>query len=113
MPRRSIVAAMMVLLGATTAQAKDTQFWNLTAEKIVKLQLSPAGKNTWGTNQTDNDPDGSVDPDERLKILGVVDGAYDIRFTDEKGRTCVVTNMSVSVGQRFAIKESQLTGCAR
>jgi len=113
MPRRSMVAAILILFGATSAHAKDTQFWNLTAEKIVKLQLSPSGKNTWGANQTDNDPDGSVDPDERLKILGVADGTYDIRFPDEKGRTCVVTGISVAVGQRFAIKESQLTGCAR
>lgn len=113
MPRRSIVAALMVLIGMTAAQAKDTQFWNLTAEKIVKLQLSKAGENNWGKNQTDNDPDRSVDPDERLKILDVADGAYDIRITDEKGRTCLVANVSVAVGQRFAIKESQLTGCVR
>ena len=48
--------------------AKDTRFWNLTANTITSLQLSPAGKNDWGRKQAGNDRDGTVDHDERLKI---------------------------------------------
>ena len=69
--RRTIIAAALgLLLVPVTALAKDTRFWNLTANTITSLQLSPAGKNEWGRNQTDNDDDHTVDHDERLKITG-------------------------------------------
>ena len=43
-----LVAALALLGSATAANAKDTQFWNLTAHTITALQLSPAGKGDWG-----------------------------------------------------------------
>ena len=96
---------------APLALAKDTHFWNLTQDKIVSLQLSPAGQNSWGKNQTENDPDHAVDPDERLKITDTPSGTYDVRFADEKGRSCLVSNVSIIADEIFAIEESKLTGC--
>ena len=46
-------------------------FWNLTGTKITKLYLAPAGTTKWGPDQCANDPDGSVDPDERLRLVGL------------------------------------------
>ena len=87
------------------AVAKDTQFWNLTANTITSLQLSPAGKNDWGRNQADNDRDHTVDHDERLKITDTAPGMYDVRFADKSGRTCVVSNIQVTTGSIFSIEE--------
>ena len=55
-------------LGA--AQAADpgvTRFWNLTGETITHLNMAPTGTTRWGPDQCRNDPDGTVDFDERLR----------------------------------------------
>jgi V8-like Glu-specific endopeptidase len=95
------------------ASAKDTRFWNLTANTITSLQLSPAGKNEWGQNQADNDRDHTVDHDERLKITDTVAGVYDVKFVDRSGRTCVVPNVQVKTGAVFTIEEKDLKGCGK
>ena len=111
---------MKVLFAAVTvsaclvsgaAFAKDTQFWNLTANTITKLEMSPTGKDAWGADQTANDNDHSVDHDERLKIKDVTTGAYDVRFTDKTGRHCVVKNVAVKQGAVFSIAEKGLADC--
>jgi hypothetical protein len=96
-----------------SASAKDTRFWNLTANTITSLQLSPAGKNEWGQNQADNDRDHTVDHDERLKITDTAPGMYDVKFADKSGRTCVVPNVQVKTGAIFTIEEKELKGCGR
>jgi len=112
MGRIARTALFALALSAGPALAKDTLFWNLTADKIVKFQLSPPGKDQWGANQTANDKDGSVDPDERLKITGVAAGDYDVMFTDAKGRTCVVRKVAIETGKIFSIDEKELAnGC--
>jgi V8-like Glu-specific endopeptidase len=95
------------------ASAKDTRFWNLTANTITSLQLSPAGKNDWGPNQADNDRDHTVDHDERLKITDTAPGMYDVKFVDKSGRTCVVPNIQVTAGSIFSIEEKDLKGCSK
>jgi hypothetical protein len=87
MTRTTILVAFILALIPATASAKDTRFWNLTANTITSLQLSPAGKNEWGRNQTDNDNDHTVDHDERLKITDTSTGLYDVKFVDKSGRT--------------------------
>jgi hypothetical protein len=112
MTRTIIAATGALMLLATGASAKDTQFWNLTANTITSLQLSAPGKNEWGRNQADNDRDHTVDHDERLKITETETGTYDVKFTDQKGRSCVVPNVQVKTGAIFTIEEKQLKGCA-
>ena len=108
----ALMACMLAFL-PVGASAKDTQFWNLTANTITSLQLSPPGKNEWGRNQADNDRDHTVDHDERLKIIGTASGMYDVKFVDKSGRTCVVSNIQVKAGSIFSIEEKNLTGCSR
>jgi hypothetical protein len=95
------------------ASAKDTRFWNLTANTITSLQLSPAGKNEWGRNQADNDRDHTVDHDERLKITDTAAGVYDVKFVDKNGRTCIVPSVQVKAGAIFTIEEKELKGCTK
>ena len=113
MTKAVIPAVFILALAATSATAKDTQFWNLTANTITSLQLSPPGKNEWGRNQADNDRDHTVDHDERLKITDIAAGTYDVKFTDKNGRICVVPNVEVKAGAIFAIEEKSLKGCSR
>jgi hypothetical protein len=111
-PATALIAFNLAII-PTGAFAKDTQFWNLTANTITSLQLSPAGKNQWGSNQTDNDRDHTVDHDERLKITDTIPGIYDVKFVDKSGRTCVVSNVQLKAGSIFSIEEKNLTGCSR
>src|SRR5262249_33783157 len=104
---------VLLVLVPAGASAKDTQFWNLTANTITSFQLSPAGKNEWGRNQTDNDRDHTVDHDERLKITDTAAGTYDVKFTDKHGRGCCVQDVQVKAGAIFASEEKSLKGCSQ
>jgi hypothetical protein len=95
------------------AAAKPTQFWNLATATVTKLEISRAGANAFGPNQTANDPDGVVDHDERLKITGVTTGVYDLRLTLKDGRTCFARKVEIREGKVFSIEDKDLTDCAK
>ena len=113
MARAMALIAFLLAFIPVGAWAKDTQFWNLTANTITSLQLSPPGKTEWGRNQADNDRDHTVDHDERLKITDTAAGIYDVKFVDKSGRTCIVPNVQVKAGAIFIIEEKELKGCAK
>lgn len=106
------IAILLAVCGAAAA-AKATRFWNLTANTVTQLELAPAGTDTWGEDQAKNDKDGAVDHDERLKVVGVSSGTYDVRLSDSKGRHCVVKNVAVKEGDVFSIEEKQLAACGK
>ena len=114
--RLSQIAVTLTLATAAFApvQAADrggTRFWNLTGETITHLSMAPVGTARWGPDQCSNDPDGSVDFDERLRITGVATGHFDVRFTDKTGRSCVVKDIEVTTGAVFSIGKEALTDC--
>ena len=113
MASKTALTAFILALIPISASAKDTRFWNLTANTITSLQLSPAGKNDWGRNQADNDRDRTVDHDERLKITDTAAGVYDVKFVDQSGRTCVVPNIEIKTGAIFTIEEKNLRDCTK
>ena len=81
---RALIAvgvALLVLPATVLAQSKGKgiRLWNLTSATISSFELSPAGKNEWGPNQTLNDKDKEVDHDERLRITGVEPGRCDAK----------------------------------
>jgi hypothetical protein len=109
-----VAAALAALMGAgANAQSKGTRFWNLTLYTVTSFQMSPAGQEAWGPDQCKNDRDGTVDHDERLRIIGVTPGRYDAKLADKTGRLCVVRNIEVKDGGVFAIEEKQLTDCEK
>jgi hypothetical protein len=113
---RPIIAAFMIIGGMTAPQAAErggTRFWNLTGETITHLSLAPAGTTNWGPDQCRNDPDGTVDFDERLRITGISSGRYDVRFTDRTGRSCIVNGVEVKAGAVFAIGKEALGHCSQ
>ena len=109
----AIICLAIVGLTAMAADRKGTRFWNLSSATIVKFQLSPAGQNAWGPNQCENDRDGEVDHDERLKIVGVTSGRYDLKLAYKDGRACIVKNVDVKDGGIFSIEDKDLTDCTK
>src|SRR5262245_62604863 len=104
---KSLLVVLALLSACVAADAQDrrgTRFWNLTANTVKQLYLSPAGADQWGPDQCKNDKDGEVDHDERLRITGVSSGRYDVRLHDARGRVCVVRNVEVKEGAVFSIE---------
>ncbi len=97
---------------AQSAESGVTRFWNLTGETIVHLTMAPTGTAAWGPDQCRNDPDGSVDFDERLRITGISSGRYDVRLTDRTGRSCTVTGVEIKAGSVFSIGKEALDRCS-
>ena len=107
-----------LILTATSSMAfaeasRPTRFWNLTRHTISELSLAPAGTTNFGPNQCKNDKDGTVDPDERLRITGVPPGTYDVHLKDVSGRQCVVRGVKLEAGEIFSIEEKELTACEK
>jgi hypothetical protein len=117
MRRVSLVVLIISLTcsaaAAQTGKETRTRFWNLTANTVKELYLSPTEKNEWGPNQCANDKDGEVDHRERLTITGIQTGRYDARLVDTRGRNCTVANIEIKEGAVFSIEENQLKNCRK
>jgi hypothetical protein len=107
----AICVFLMILPGSTIAQGKGIRFWNLTTSTISSFQLSPAGRNDWGPNQTLNDKDKEVDHDERLRITGVEPGRYDAKVGYRDSRQCVVRDIDIKTDAVFSIADKDLRDC--
>jgi hypothetical protein len=112
---RWILAAALMLASTSqlAAQGKGIRFWNLTTATISSLELSPAGKDSWGPNQTLNDKDREVDHDERLRITGVEPGRYDAKVSYRDKRHCVVRDIEIKADSVFSIADKDLTDCRK
>src|ERR1700737_1773746 len=112
MMRWTLAAALsLTSTGQLAAQGKGIRFWNLTTATVSSLQLSPAGKDRWGANQTLNDKDKEVDHDERLRITGVEPGRYDARVGYRGSRQCFVRDIEIKGGALFSIADKDLKDC--
>jgi hypothetical protein len=98
---------------AADGKGKGIRFWNLTSSTVTNLQLSSVGQNAWGANQCANDPDGTVDHDERLRISGVSPGRYDVKLSNKTARNCVVRSIEIKENGIFSIEDKDLTDCGK
>jgi hypothetical protein len=111
---RALIAIFVFLLAATSqlvAQGKGVRLWNLTTATISSFQLSPAGKNIWGANQTLNDKDKEVDHDERLRITNVEPGRYDAKVGYRDSRQCFVRDIEIKADAVFSVADKDLKDC--
>jgi hypothetical protein len=117
MPRSSIAVVVVALAlpghfpSQVLAQGKGIRLWNLTTATISGFELSPAGKNNWGPNQTLNDRDKEVDHDERLRITGIEPGSYDARVSYHDARQCFVHDIDIKADAIFSISDKDLKDC--
>ena len=109
------VFVVLALCGAMRPAAAQERlaFWNLTSFTITNLAMAPAGSADFGPNQCANDRDGSVDHDERLRLVGVLPGRYDVRLTTKPGRVCMIRGVELKSGGKYAfsLSDSDLTDC--
>jgi hypothetical protein len=96
---------------SAVAQERPARFWNLTRHTVAKFHLAPAGTNNWGKNQCENDKDGTVDVDERLRLTDIKPGHYDARIVDVSGRECRAENIEIKLGEVFSLEEKDLKSC--
>jgi hypothetical protein len=104
--------ALAYLAGPVSAAKKGMRFWNLTSETLAEVSLAPAGSQAFGSNQCQNDKDGTVDFDEQLSIVGVAPGRYDIRTRDTKGRVCLARNVEIKADAIFSLRDKDLSQCS-
>ena len=73
----------------------------------------PAGTAQFSTNLCLSDPDHAVDPDERLSLVEVEGGTYDVRVVDSGKRMCLFHAVTLkSQGPyAFSISEQQMKTC--
>jgi hypothetical protein len=105
------IALVLASAGQLAAQGKGIRLWNLTTSTISGFQLSPAGKDAWGPNQTLNDRDKEVDHDERLRITGVEAGRYDAKVGYRDSKQCVVRDIEIKRDAVFSIADKDLKDC--
>jgi hypothetical protein len=110
---KTFVVAVLALSVAPSLAADKMEFWNQTSHEFKGVYLAPAGSSAFGPNQALNDPDKSVSADERLTLVGVSPGRYDVKLVDTRGRTCIVRNVDVRATGKvaFSTEEKQLTDC--
>jgi len=108
-----VVVSLLAVPGLALAQSKGKgiRLWNLTSATIAGFELSPAGKNEWGPNQTLNDKDKEVDHDERLRITGVEPGRYDAKVSYAGSRQCVVRDIEIKADAVFSVSDKDLKDC--
>jgi hypothetical protein len=113
MIRWTLAPAALLLAGAyeLAAQGKGIRFWNLTTATISSFQLSPAGEDTWGPNQTLNDKDKEVDHDERLRITSTEPGRYDAKIGYRNSKKCIVRDIEIKADAVFSIADKDLKDC--
>ncbi len=107
------LATAAALCVSAASAAPKTKFWNITGDTIVKFELAPAGTAKWGPDQCKNDPDDSVDDDERLTVKDVATGTYDARMTYKDGNVCSAKSVKVVEGKIFSIEKKDLTNCTK
>ena len=104
-------ALSLMSAGQLAAEGKGIRFWNLTTATVSGFQLSLAGKDNWGPNQTLNDKDGEVDHDERLRITGVEPGRYDAKVGYRDSKQCFVRDIEIKADAVFLIADKDLKDC--
>ena len=72
------------------------------------------GSPQFGPNLTLEDPDQTIDPDERLKLPNLAPpGTYDAKVTLKDGRTCHLAALKIDAGAIVRIDEKDLRDCAK
>ncbi|CCD99044.1 hypothetical protein [Bradyrhizobium sp. STM 3809] len=114
---RSVRAVTAIILSivpiAALAQGKGIRLWNLTSATMTGFQLSPAGQNSWGPNQTLNDKDKELDHDERLKLNGVEPGRYDAKVSYAGDRQCIVRDLDIKADAVISVADKDLKDCTK
>ncbi len=112
MTRKALGLAFCLLAASASAADKPTRFWNLTSSTVTSLKLSHAGSGEYGDNVAVGDADG-IDHDERVNIVNLPSGRYDLELTFKGGRVCFARHVEVVTGKVFSVEDNALTSCTK
>lgn len=113
MHRTFVICVLLVLANSTAWTDDGPRFLNRTGQTVVKMQLAPVGTKSWGPDQCKNDDEGEVDHNERMTLVGVKSGRYDIRLADKNGRVCIAKNIDLKEGTQFVVRDTDLADCTK
>lgn len=86
--------------------------YNLTTStEFTGVFLAPAGTEKWGPNQALNDKDKSLETSERLPLIGISHGMFDVKLQDRKGHVCVKHGVDLARDTSFDIRDADLADC--
>jgi hypothetical protein len=105
------VTLALGLFGTAQAAKKFFAYNMTTASDFAGVFLAPAGTTQWGTNQALNDNDKVLDVTERLVLLGLEPGTYDVKLIDTKGHTCIKHGVVLGQERAFEVHDSDLADC--
>jgi len=108
-----ITSALLVLAGSAASAEDGPRFLNRTGQTIIKMQLAAVGTKNWSADQCKNDDEGEVDHNERMTLVGIKSGHYDIKLADKAGRVCVAKNVDLKEGAQFVVRDTDLTECSK
>jgi len=114
MPRATTILLLLALcVSAGVGAAADRFFvYNLTTStEFTGVFLAPVGTETWGANQALNDKDKSLETSERLPLIGISRGKFDVKLQDRKGHVCVKRGVDLTRDTSFDIRDADLAGC--
>ena len=112
--RRIVVGrrVRVVVRAGAFAADKPTQFWNLTSSTVRACGFRTPGSGAYGDNVAVGDADG-VDHDERVRIVDLPSGRYDLELKFKGGRVCFVRHVEIVTGKVFSVEDKALTACSK
>jgi len=113
MRTEALLIGLALLTAWDAVAAEKMRFWNTSTRSFIELRLAKPGSTDWGPNQCLNDKDKSVDADERLALIGVEPGHYDVKLVEKSGKSCVLHDVELKQGgpYAFSIGEDELKAC--
>lgn len=107
---------LLAMLGSVfsfSAVAADRFFGfnETTATVFTGVYLAPEGSEAWGPNEALNDKDKVWDAGERLSIMGVTRGRFDLKIVDRAGRVCIKHGLDLTRDLTFDVRDGDLVGC--
>jgi hypothetical protein len=112
---RAAVALLMIGGPLTTARGAENSagmgILNLTSAPIAEVYASPAGQNTFSSDQIPLNPVGEIDRNKILRLTGFAPGRYLLRITDNSGRVCWARNVDLQVNKIVSLQDEDLRDC--
>jgi hypothetical protein len=113
-PRAAVVLLVTCGLLTTARGAENSAgmgLLNLTSVPITQIYASPAGQNTFSSDQIPMNPEGEIDRNKILRLTGFAPGRYVLRITDNSGRVCWARNVDLQVNKVVSLQDEDLTDC--
>ena len=106
---------LLVLCVAPTAYAiaadRFIAYNETSATDFTGVFLAPEGTGKWDANEALNDKDKRWDAGERLTIMSVKRGRFDLKVVDKGGHVCIKPGLDLTKDTTFDVRDEDLAAC--